>query len=165
MRQLPLYTAVPVATLLAALLLPGCDAPETPIEAKPAPAARETIPPVATPALAPAPAPEPKQDKAQPSAEQRTAKSLKLTIDNDSYTGQPADPFGNVPEPGWLNKGQDTGNMGEVPVTDNLLPDLFDTQADKKAVSVKGKILTDGDSDGASTTIDGAGVNIQIQTD
>jgi len=157
MRHLP----PPVATLLATLLLFGCETPETPIETEPAPAARETI----TPEAAPAPAPVQQQDDAQPATGQRTAKPLKLTIDNDTHTGQPAGTFGNVPEPDWLDKGQAGGGMEEAPVSDKLLPDLFDTQADKKPVSVEGKILTDDGSEDIPTTIDGAGVNIQIQTD
>ncbi|MEN8107523.1 MAG: hypothetical protein ABFS22_05895 [Pseudomonadota bacterium] len=166
MRHLPIYTAVP---LLATLLLPGCEAPETPTRTEPAPVARETISPEATHAPAPEPKPEPKpkpkQDDAQPAIEQRAAKSLKLTIDNTPDTGQPAVTFGDVPEPDWLDKDQAAGGMDEASVSDNLLPELFDTPTDSKAVSVKGKILTDSGSDGTSTKIDGAGVNIQIHSD
>jgi len=167
MRHLP----PPVATLLATLLLPGCEAPEAPVETEPAPVVRETIVPEEAPTPAPAsapasaPAPVQQQGDAQPAVEQRTTKPLKLTIDNDSHAGQPADTFGHVPEPGWLGKSPAGGGMEETPASDKLLPDLFESQGDKKPVSVEGKILTDDGSDGASTALDGAGVNIQIPTD
>ena len=152
--------AIPVALLLATLLLPGCEAPETPLENKPAPTVRETIPPEVTPAPAPEPEPEPKQDDTQPPVEQHSARPLKLTIDNDARARQRPRTFGNAPRPDWLDTGPAAGGA-----TDQLLPDLFDTQTDSKAMSVEGKVLTDGGSESTSTTIDGAGVNIQIQTD
>ena len=153
------HPSPPVAALLATLLLPGCEAPEAPVETEPAPVVQETIVPEA------APAPVQQQDAAQPAVEQRTTKPLKLTIDNDSHAGQPADTFGNVPEPDWLDKSPAGGGMEETPASNDLLPDLFDKQADKKPVSVEGKILTDDGSEGIPSSIDGAGVNIQIQTD
>jgi hypothetical protein len=163
-----LNTAIPVALLLVTLLLSGCEAPETPVKNEPAPTARETITPGVAPAPAPSPAPKPApkpetqplQDDVQPPVEQHTAWPLKLTIDYDSRSGQRPRTFGTAPQPDWL----DTGPAGSG-AADKTLPDLFDTQPDRKAVSVKGKVLTDGGSEGSSTSIEGAGVNIQIQTD
>jgi len=161
-----LNAVIPVALLLATLLLPGCEAPETPVKTAPPPTARDTITPGAASARAPepvpepVPVPEPEQDDTRPPVEQHSARPLKLTIDNDPRAGQRTASFGTAPRPDWLDTGPAAGGAA-----DQLLPDLFDTQTDSKAVSVEGEILTDGGSEGASTTIDGAGVNIQIQTD
>lgn len=152
--------ATPVALLLVTLLLSGCEAPETPVKTEPAPTARETIAPGVAPAPALALEVQPQQDDAQPPVEQHTARPLKLTIDNDARAGQRPRTFGTAPQPDW----RDTGPAGSG-AEDKLLPDLFDTQTDGKAVSVKGKVLTDGGSEGLSNSFDGAGVNIQIQTD
>lgn len=157
--------ATPVALLLVILLLPGCEAPETPVATEPAPTARETISPGVAPAPEPEAEPQPQQDDAQAPLEQHTARPLKLTIDNDSRTGQPPRTFGNAPQPDWLDTGPAGGGMDAAPATEQLLPDLFDTQANRKAVSVDGKVLTDGGSEGSFTSLDGAGVNIQLQTD
>jgi hypothetical protein len=155
-----LNAAAPVALLLATLLLPGCDAPQAPVKTAPAPTARETISPVAAPDPVPAPVPVPKPDDARPLVERHSPGPLKLTIDNDPRAGQRAASFGTAPQPDWLDTGPAAGGA-----TDPLLPDLFDTQSDSKAMSVKGKILTNGGSEGASTAIDGAGVNIRIPTE
>jgi hypothetical protein len=162
-----LNAAAPVALLLATLLLPGCEAPETPVETAPDPTAGETSTPgtASAPEPAPGPVPEPQQADVQPTVEQHNARPLKLTIDTDTRAGQRAATFGNAPEPDWLDTGPAGGGMDAAPATEQLLPDLFDTQADRKAVSVEGKVLTDGGSEGISTSLDGAGVNIQLQTD
>jgi hypothetical protein len=102
----------------------------------------------------------PQQDSPQPPVEQHTARPLKLTIDNDLHSGQRPRTFGTASRPDWL----DAVAAGSE-AADKLLPDLFDTQADGKAVSVKGKVLTTDDGKGLSPGIDGAGVNLQIQTD
>jgi hypothetical protein len=160
-----LNAAAPVALLLATLLLPGCEAPETPVETAPDPTAGATSNPGTVPAPEPEPEPEPQQADVQPAVEQHSARPLKLTIDNDARAGHRAATFGNAPEPDWLDTGPAGGGMDAAPATEQLLPDLFDTQADRKAVSVEGKVLTDGGSEGTSTSLDGAGVNIQLQTD
>jgi outer membrane biosynthesis protein TonB len=164
-----LNAAAPVALVLATLLLSGCEAPEAPVETEPAPTARETIKPGAAPAPEPEPEPEPdpepKQDNVQAPVEQHSARPLKLTIDNNPRAGQRAATFGAAPRSDWLDTGPAAGGMDAAPAADQLLPDLFDTQTDSKAVSVEGKILTDGGSEGTFTTIEGAGVNIQLQTD
>lgn len=160
MHHFPIHITVPVAALLAALLLPGCEAPQTPVRTE-----EPLAPKPVTPEAAHPPLPESSQHATPPVVEQRPAKPLKLTIDETAHSGQSANAFGHAPAPDWLDKDQAAGDLGEAPASNRLLPDLFNTPANSKAVSVKGKILTNGRDDGTLTTVDGAGVSIQMQTD
>ena len=103
------------------------------------------------------------QEQVPTAVETRTFESLDLTLDRGPAALPDLPGFGAVPDSGWLDEGSafDEPNAGE----NTLLPDLFDSKKQEKAVGIKGGALIDNGTSDFSDSLDGAEVSIEIKTD
>ena len=165
MRYLKFPYAFGIVALALTCLLSACDKEQT-VDKSREPA---VIQEVSAPTMPAKPqAAEKRKIQAEspsPAAEERSAASLKLTIMDTPYEETSLAGGGNADTADWSEREGHAAELGEMPINDSLLPDLFITAEQKKSTSVEMDVLLDDSDQEVGNVIDGAGLSIIHNTD